>query len=63
MTAEAVGRMEIASGQAVGRSGAEVVPQRYTGVDGAAGLGVMRYLAGPRFLGGLGHGRARLAQP
>jgi hypothetical protein len=35
------------------RVGAEVVPRRYTGAEGAAKLGVVRYLVGPRFLGGM----------
>jgi hypothetical protein len=34
----------------------------YTGAEGAARLGAMRYLVGPRFLGGPGRGGARLAQ-
>ena len=62
-TAEAVGRMEIVSGPAVVRVGAEVVPRRYTGAEGAARLGVIRYRVGLGSLGGPGHGGARLAKP
>jgi hypothetical protein len=54
--------MEIASGQDVVRVGAEVVPRCYVGAEGAARLGVLHYLVGPRFLGRPGHGGARLAQ-
>jgi hypothetical protein len=45
------------------RSPPQVVPPCYAGAEGAARLGVIRYLVGPRFLGGSGQGGARLAQP